>query len=133
MPLETAQILCTVAIQRGFTAPYKQTHKFHPAVKWAAKSVHNWMWLCEHGLSISKNYTITYGKIHKCEAIIRNMMNKTEIIWEINGDSSKHTPFVLCMPDIYKVADPVQSYRNYYKADKAYIGKWSKREVPTWW
>lgn len=133
MPLETAQILCTIAHQKGFPAPYKPTHINHPAVKWAAQSADNWMWLCEHGIGICYNYTTSYGKTHKCQAIIQDMMNKCEEIWGKQGVSKNHTPFVLCMPDEYKVADPVQSYRNYYRGDKAYIAKWTNRNTPDWW
>jgi len=133
MPLETAQILCTVARLRGFDAPYKSTHVKHPAVLWIAKSSANWNWLCEHGIALSKEYTYRYDKVHKCQAIIQLMHDKTFEIWKNNIHYSKHTPFVKCMPDQYKVDDAVQSYRNYYKADKAYIAKWTKRSIPEWW
>jgi len=133
MPLETAQILCTIAQQKGFAAPYKPTHVNHPAVKWTAISSDNWMWLCEHGLGICTNYTISYGKIHKCQAIIKNMQDRCLEIWGEVGVSEKHTPFTLCMPDQYKVDNPIQSYRNYYIGEKAYIAKWSKRKAPDWW
>jgi hypothetical protein len=36
------------------------------------------------------------------------------------------------MPDEYKVADPVQSYRNYYMGAKAYFAVWKNRETPEW-
>ena len=37
------------------------------------------------------------------------------------------------MPDQYKVSDVVESYRNYYRGDKAYIANWTKRNKPEWW
>jgi len=37
------------------------------------------------------------------------------------------------MPDEYKVADPVESYRNYYRGAKASFAKWTNREKPEWW
>ena len=37
------------------------------------------------------------------------------------------------MPIDYKVDDIVESYRNYYRGDKAHIAKWTNREVPEWW
>lgn len=133
MPLETAQILCTVAVSKGFDAPYKPTHAKHPAVIWAGKSSANWNWLCEHGLALSKEYTFRYGKKHKCEAIIKSLQENTEKIWKENKPHTEHDPFVLCMPDQYKVSNPVESYRNYYRGDKAYIAKWTKRSIPNWW
>lgn len=133
MPLESAQILCTVAQLKGFSAPYKITHQKHPVTNWVAKSSANWNWLCEHGLALSKEYTYRYKKIHKCESIIHFMKDKTLDIFKDNIDYTNHTPFVLCMPDQYKVESAVQSYRNYYRGDKAYIAKWTGRETPEWW
>lgn len=133
MPLETAQILCTIAASKGFCAPYKPTHAKHPAVLWAGKSSANWNWLCEHGLALCKNYTISFGKIHKCESIIRSMQSRTQEIWKSSLPSNQHDPFVLCMPDEYKVSDPIESYRNYYRGAKAYIAKWTNRKQPEWW
>jgi hypothetical protein len=45
----------------------------------------------------------------------------------------KLTKFAVAMPDQYKVECPIESYRNYYKGEKAYFAKWKKREVPEWW
>jgi hypothetical protein len=41
------------------------------------------------------------------------------------------TPFVLAMPDEYKRATPVQSYREYYKEGKKHLHSW-KRNHPPW-
>jgi len=131
--LETAQLLCTVAKLKGFDAPYKPTHVKHPAVLWLNQSSANWNWLCLHGLALAQEYTFRYGKIHKCEAVIKGLQNRTLEIWKDNKPYFEHTPFVKCMPDHYKVDDPVQSYRNYYKGDKAYIAQWTKRPIPDWW
>jgi hypothetical protein len=35
--------------------------------------------------------------------------------------------------DVRQAFNPVESYRNYYRGDKAYIAKWTKRSVPNWW
>ena len=32
------------------------------------------------------------------------------------------------MPDQYKVDRPVESYRNYYRGEKAYFAKWKNRK-----
>lgn len=133
MPLETAQILCTVAQLRGFVAPYKITHSKHPAIIWTEKSSANWNWLCEHGIALCQNYTLSYHKIHKCEKIIRDLQNRTIEIWQENLPSYKHTEFVKCMPDLCKVDDPVISYRNYYRYAKSYFAKWTNRTQPEWW
>lgn len=132
MILETTQLLnnALIANDKNYQPVYRQTHKNHPCSLWTAASRSNFDWLVELGLALSSEYTYRYGKTHKCESIIRSFKI---------GDSRLEIPdeglttFAKCMPDAYKVDDPIQSYRNYYKADKAYIAKWSKRETPTWW
>jgi hypothetical protein len=42
------------------------------------------------------------------------------------------TDFALAIPDECKTDDAVESYRNYYRTDKRYLCKWTKREVPDW-
>lgn len=131
MPLETAQMLCTVAIKRGFDAPYKSTHKNHPATLWVEKSSANWNWLCLHGIALCEEYTLRYGKTHKCQAIIQNMLNKTKEIWGDSVEYTQHTPFAQCMPEQYKQNDASKAYRAYYRGEKATIAKW-KIKTPDW-
>lgn len=131
MVLETTQLMNNVCIlyNSRYIPVYRITHKNHPCSLWAGKSLENFMWLSNLGLALCKEYTYRYGKIHKCQSIIEFLKN---------SDSVKYmkkiglTPFEKCMPDQYKTNDAVESYRNYYKADKAYIAKWSKRSVPNW-
>lgn len=132
MPLETAQILCTVARSRGFEAPYKSTHVKHPAVLWTAQSSANWSWLCEHGLALCHEYTKRYKKRHKCQDIIIEMQLNTEKIWGEDLHYSKHTAFVQCMPDEYKRPNAVDAYRAYYIGAKKDIAKWDHSEKPSW-
>ena len=131
MPLETAQILCTVAYKRGFDAPYKPTHQSHPVTLWTGKSSANWNWLCDHGLALSKEYTARYKKTHKCETIIRNMQQLTSKIWKDNLLAAQHTPFEQCMPDQYKRANAVDAYRAYYIGEKSKFATW-KMNKPSW-
>ena len=124
MPLETAQLLCTVARKRGFEAPYKSTHANHPATLWLGQSSSNWNWLCEHGLAMSEEYTYRYGKVHKCQAIIQMMKDRTLEIWGDNAPYTEHTPFVQCMPDEFKRENPIEGYQAYYMGAKSEIAKW---------
>ena len=36
------------------------------------------------------------------------------------------------MPDQYKVNDVVESYRNYYIAEKLKFSKWKTGHIPSW-
>jgi hypothetical protein len=84
--------------------------------------------LLDLSLALCEEYTYRYGKIHKCQSILTGFSDRKLSIPNIGS-----TPFAKCMPDQYKVDNPVQSYRNYYRGDKAYIAKWTKRGTPDWW
>lgn len=130
MVLETAQILCAAHWLNGTSIPipYKLTHKAHPCVKWAAENYSNYQWLVKHGLSLCEEYTARYGKIHKCEQVIK-WAEKTRPKNIKNGPLSVHP---ICMPDDCKVfGDVVTSYRNYYKKYKKEISTWH-RNKPDW-
>lgn len=80
-----------------------------------------------------EEYTLRYDKIHACQDILSHDLAEVPVRIP-NGEL---TPFVLAMPDEYKIkGDPVASYRAYYKGDKTEgkLGKWTKLGlVPEWW
>lgn len=127
MPLETAQLLCSV-FDEG-KAPYKRTHYNHPCAIWVRESLGNFQWLVKHGYALCDEYEARYSKVHKCKEVISwcetnikpEMFTKTE-----------QTSHPKCIPDDCKVEDVVQSYQNYYIAHKKDIAKW-KRNQPSWW
>ena len=127
MILETAQMLCTVAHQQGFNAPYKVAHPKHPCTLWAGKSADNWQWLITHGLAMAKEYTRRYGKVHKSEEVIK-WCARLPVSFTEKG----LTPFAQAMPVEYKNPCPVTAYRAYYHGEKARFATW-KSEVPKWW
>ena len=128
MILESNQMLSTVAIEKGFTAPYRATHSKHPCTLWVKKSKQNWNWLVKHSRALCKEYTKRYGKIHKSQAVTE-WAEKLRISLPDIGQTS----FALAMPDKYRTDDVVESYRNYYKGDKAAIAKWKTGKIPDWW
>jgi hypothetical protein len=71
-----------------------------------------------------------YKKIHKTRDVIEWCEDHEPDILVI-----ERTPFVTCMPDVYKVVgDPVASYRAYYIGDKVRFAKWAPRaHAPGWW
>lgn len=137
MVLETTQILCTVANEKGFNSPYKSTHKNHPCVLWAKLSPFNWSWLLVHGIALCNEYSARYGKVHKCEEILYMLDDKFFTIWDTADMSTKdytyHTPFEQCMPDEYRGADPIAAYRAYYNGDKKGFATWkAPGKKPDW-
>ena len=128
MILETAQLLCGSHWSTGSEAPYKLSHKNHPCSIWVRQDLNNYLWLCELGLELCKEYSYRYGKRHKTQEIIE---------WCVcNKPNIPDVDFTMppkAMPDQYKVTDPVQSYRNYYLGEKKDFCVWKVRETPHWY
>ena len=128
MILETAQLLCGVHWVSGGNAPYKLSHKNHPCAIWARESLTNYLYLCELGLELSREYTYRYGKKHKSQEVIEWCIdNKPNIVDKGFTEPAK------AMPDEYKVKSVVESYRNYYLGAKSGFASWKNRETPEWY
>ena len=130
MVLETAQLLCGVhhVIENKLDIPYRLSHKNHPCSIWARECIENYIWLCDFGIELAKEYTFRYGKRHKCQDVIEWCIENTPELRE-NGDL---TSFALAMPVDYKSSDAVESYRTYYMMDKPHIANWKNRKKPAW-
>ena len=130
MILETAQLLCGVhhaTAPDNTYVPYKLSHKNHPCSIWTRTSLSNYLYLCELGLELCKEYTYRYGKRHKSQDVIEwCLINKP------NVPDVEFTEPAKAMPDEYKVGDVVQSYRNYYMGAKSGFATWKNRQKPFW-
>jgi hypothetical protein len=130
MILETAQLLCSVhhtTDQVTDQVPYKLSHKNHPCAVWARQSLSNYLYLCELGLELGKEYTYRYGKRHKSIDVIEwCIVNKPNI------PDIDFTQPAMAMPDEYKTDSVVESYRNYYIGAKISLASWKNREKPFW-
>ena len=137
MPLETAQMLCSVwhRYGQGMNVPYKEAHRNHPCTLWAGNDGANYDWLWQHGMELCFEYTRRYNKIHKCQQVIMDLIiDNCE--FEFDNMGRHGTPHPQCMPDEYKCAfdDAVQAYRKYYVNDKKDIAKWEKSGLmPDWY
>lgn len=130
MILETAQLLCGahhMTSQVAHQVPYKLAHKNHPCSIWVRHSLSNYLYLCELGIELCREYTERYGKTHKSEEVI---------LWCVdNKPNIEDVGFTLppkAMPDQYKEDDVVQSYRNYYNGEKIKFAKWKNGYRPIW-
>jgi len=128
MILETAQLLCGVHWVLDSEAPYKLSHKNHPCAIWTRECIENYIWLCDLGLALSKEYSHRYNKRHKSQDIIEWCYDTLPSL-RTNGDI---TPFALAMPDECKIGDAVESYRVYYMTEKRSLGSWKMRSQPQW-
>jgi hypothetical protein len=134
MCVEYAQLLCSAHHitdqnqKSNNQVPYKLSHKNHPCSIWVRESLSNYLYLCELGLELCKEYTYRYGKRHKSQEVIEwCVTNKVKICDKGFTEPPK------AMPDEYKVKDVVESYRNYYRGAKSGFASWKKREVPEWY
>ena len=141
MPLETAQLLCSVYPERVVKAdvdevispPYKRTHYNHPCAVWARASLGNFEWLLDHGDALCAEYTRRYGRVHKSQAVIE-WCRAAHADIDLEWSSLEGTPHPLCMPNRYKVPGrAVESYRRYYLGAKVHFARWDHTREPGWW
>lgn len=132
MIVESFQMLCTALHMTGNGTDdlYRPAYQHHPCTIWASESEDNWRWLYRHALELLNQYTIRFGKIHKCETTIYRKL----MVMRLQGLPDKGlTPFAQAMPDHYKDRSAVWAYRAYYLGDKAYFAKWEKGVGAPWW
>jgi len=127
--LEAAQLLCGAhhVTNSKLDIPYKLSHKNHPCSIWVRESLSNYLYLCELGLELCKEYTYRYEKRHKSQDVIEWCVTNL-----VNICDKGVTEPPKAMPDEYKVKDVIQSYRNYYIGAKKDVVSWKKRDIPTW-
>ena len=114
MPLETAQMLCTV---------------------WARESASNYRWLYKHFIALGDEYTYRYGKEHASLTKLRDVLKPcpSSLTFDALFGDINITTVAQAMPDQYKDDDPIKAYRNYCINEKTYA-KWEKgRNKPKWW
>ena len=149
MPIETTQLLCTAHWVTHFfgytpdatdsyqnkkireyaneydTFPYKPAMVNHPCSIWVRGSLQNYLYLMSLGIALGYEYTHRYGRKHKSSELLFELP-------DIDLPSEGLTPFAQAVPDEYRNTDAVTAYRDYYRGDKAYIAKWTKRDAPAW-
>lgn len=107
---------------------YSATHINHPCAIWCRETINNYMWLYDLFVALCDEYTFRYGKKHKTDSLLRDMLKSPPS--NISIDEFTLPP--QAMPDQYKHSDAVIAYRNYYIGAKAKFAKWTSRPVPIW-
>lgn len=103
----------------------------HPCAKWLYESDANVMWLLEHAIEMSQEYTRRYNEQHGVNYAIEQLVKLTQN-W-MPGISCDHTEFVQAMPEEFKIpGGAVTAYRNYINGYKGYA-EWRYSEKPNWW
>ncbi len=107
MILESSQLLSTAMNLNGLNGPYKTTHQNHPCAIWTRATRGNYKWVVRHLSGLLAEYTLRYGKTHKCESHLGKFFECIQMMPD--GDLQ---PFVNCT--IYKdVPDTIQAYKDY--------------------
>ena len=107
---------------------YSATHINHPSTIWARRNYSNYAWLFDMFVSLMKEYTFRYGKIHSCNRLVEYLKHAPK-----NIDQGAFTQPTPAMPEQYKVTDDsIKSYRNYYVGEKSQMFAWKFRDVPAW-
>ena len=113
---------------------YKAVHFNHPSTVWTRESDKNYMWHYNHMLALGEEFELRFGKKHKTIELLKDVL--VNIPKNIRKTTTV-TPIRLAMaayPQCIVENDGVQSYRNFYIADKREFAKWEKgRNAPTWW
>jgi hypothetical protein len=129
MILESCQMLCAALneLNGEQVTPYRTTHKNHPSTKWVRASSANFECLIEHTMEMLEEYTVRFGKIHKCAGVLEQCI---DVYDPALFPSSDATPLPLAMPYEFQSPNTVESYRRFY-ASKPRV-RYPKDKVPEW-
>jgi hypothetical protein len=127
MILESCQILSTVLNEQGIKAPYRSFNPKHPSCLWAAESSDNFTNLVIHCAAMIEEYEDRFNKIHKCKAVLNNIINLFDASKFI---TDKPTPLKMAMPNNFRSDNIVESYRRFY-ASKPRI-RYPRNKIPSW-
>jgi hypothetical protein len=119
--------------------PYmgRDSHLNHPSTIWVRSSLSNyeWTWCYMHSLELERRYRNPKGKaIHEAYRLC------IEKLPDLDIPDVGMTKFALAMksmiaqyPDYVFEDNPIESYRNFYMADKSTFASWKSRQPPWWW
>lgn len=112
---------------------HKGGYHNHPCTLWAGDSRDNFDWLLSLTHELVEEHERRFSTVPFArQQWYRVWRSASPHLWDMLPDVGV-TPFILAMPTQYIVpGDPVTSYRNYYKGEKAYFAKW-KLGPPLWW
>ena len=132
MIVETAQMLSTahyVQEMSGRRLLYKPTHINHPCSVWVRENTANYFWAWHLLDSLCGEFRLRRGKVHATERLLLPLWCSPDL------PVGALTPPALVMPDEFKTACPIESYRRYYRqkfADGVVAYNWLRERKPDW-
>lgn len=130
MPRETAQMLSTVARKYEYVVSglYKTTHKHHPCVVWAGRTLSNFEWLFIHGDALAQEYTRRYKREHASRRVLHLCLGALACV-----PPGPLETFPQSMPEEFRGPDHVEAYRRFLH-HKPYALTWKPPATkPEWW
>lgn len=125
--LQSAPVSKTRPDEPGF----RPVHVHHPCAIWVRASLENYLLAAELACALADEYVYRYGpKAHECEKHAKWLRDNSP-----GFASEARTPFVLAMDEKYRLEDPIESYRNYYRKSKDQergIVQYTRRAKPDW-
>ena len=112
---------------------YKSCHVNHPSNLWLRESAQNYTYTYNLWVSLCNEYTHRYGRVHESYAKLKDVLASLPINIDRERPFSQPTPAMKKYPECIVKGNSLQSYRNFYWADKRQFAKWTKRDKPTWW
>jgi len=110
---------------------YSATHVNHPSAIWCRSTKENYQWLHSLLVELCAEYTVRYGKIHKCQQI--GLVDALKVIPN-NLNKEGFTEPTPAMPEqCIDKNSSLNSYRKYYIDNKQHLAKWKVRSVPEWY
>lgn len=115
---------------------YKQTHKNHRCVQWAANNLNNYLWLHNLSCELIEEYHFRFGE-NPNKFIRAKEIN--DFIYEFIPNKNRIEPkeFVvadgLCTPLPLSPTTAIHAYHKYYIKDKEHLATWRKRGIPFWY
>lgn len=158
MILESAQMLSVACHLNGdfmslverhhLDLLYKPTHPNHPCSIWAREAPANFAWLTIHASALVGEYHHRFRKYHATYPVILAFQQVAcklagvERFWTRDADrnliidpavialAESHTPFVYAGPIDFQQPNVIDSYRDYYLAQKVRGNRWSNPSLP---
>ena len=150
MMIESAQLLSTahhvLGVPIDYSNIYKPTHRNHPMSKWVYENRDNYLWLLDHAVGLSNEFSFRRKTSHKTQLVIEYLV-KNKIILDylpvINSNQLQFFNYLitkppLCIPDEFKKDDVILSYRECYKKSKLKdkrgipMNIFTRRHPPEW-
>ncbi|NBO22875.1 hypothetical protein EBU94_06025 [bacterium] len=137
MPTETAQMISFIYHDTefwddkipDFMMGFSKTHYKHPCSIWMRESLENFLYACQLGMELYKEYQFRYNQPEKhlrARQIFEFALQTPPKLPKLGL-----TPFAQAMDEQYiKFSCPIQNYREYYREGKKHLHSWKNRAIP---